>query len=397
MRRPPSLLVAAAFAAFAAACAPGDREEARSGTETPAASEVPASPETAEGLTPGGEALAPQPEPASTAPSRYATLFRPIPRETPELADNPSSPERVELGKMLFFEPRLSSSWLISCNTCHNLGLAGVDLLETSVGHGWQRGPRNAPTVLNAVFNAAQFWDGRAADLEEQAKGPVQAGVEMNNQPERVVETLKSIPEYVDRFGAAFPGEADPVTFDNMARAIEAFEATLITPDAPFDAFLRGDSSALEPLELRGLELFVDEGCASCHNGVNLGGQAYYPFGVVERPGADILPPGDRGRYEVTATATDEYVFRAPALRNVALTAPYFHSGGVWRLEEAVGVMSASQLGSELTPEEVEAITAFLHTLTGRQPRVDYPILPPSSATTPPPDLTVAPAAPDDD
>lgn len=319
----------------------------------------------------------------------YAGLFSTVPDSAPELADNPATPEKIELGKMLFFEPRLSSSWLISCNTCHNVGLGGVDLLETSVGHGWQKGPRNAPTVFNAVFNVAQFWDGRAEDLEEQAKGPVQAGVEMANQPDRVVATLKSIPEYVERFEAAFPGQGDPVTFDNMARAIEVFEATLITPDAPFDRYLEGDTAALTALERRGVDQFVAKGCASCHRGVNLGGQSYHPFGVVQRPGAEILPPADRGRYEVTRTATDEYVFRAPALRNVELTPPYFHSGKVWGLQEAVAVMSTAQLGTELTGDEVEAITAFLRTLTGRQPDVEYPILPPSGDATPPPDLSV--------
>lgn len=321
--------------------------------------------------------------------AQFAALFGVVPAEPPALESNAATPEKVELGKMLFFEPRLSSSWLISCNTCHNLGLGGVDLLETSVGHGWQKGPRNAPTVLNAVYNVAQFWDGRAEDLMEQAKGPVQAGVEMNNQPDRVVATLKSIPQYVERFEAAFPGEADPVTFDNMARAIEVFEATLVTPDSRFDRFLGGDGGALTSVERDGLDLFVAKGCAACHRGVNLGGQSYHPFGVVQRPGADILPPADRGRFEVTRTASDEYVFRAPALRNVELTAPYFHSGKVWDLKEAVEVMNTAQLGTELTEAEVEAITAFLRTLTGRQPVVDYPILPPGGGDTPPPDLTV--------
>ncbi len=328
-------------------------------------------------------------EAAPESVARYASLFEPIPEEPPEMEDNPATPEKVELGKLLYFEPRLSSSWLISCNTCHNLGLAGVDLLETSVGHGWQKGPRNAPTVLNAVFNVAQFWDGRAEDLEEQAKGPVQAGVEMASDPGRVVSTLRSIPEYVERFEAAFPGEADPVTFDNMARAIEVFEARLLTPDAPFDRFLKGDTMALSAHERRGLELFVDRGCSACHSGVNVGGQAYYPFGLIERPGAEIMPPGDRGRYDITRTPSDEYVFRSPALRNVALTAPYFHSGKVWPLHEAVSVMGTAQLGTALEADEVDAITAFLGTLTGRQPQVEYPILPPSGEATPGPDLTV--------
>ncbi|MFW5833860.1 MAG: cytochrome-c peroxidase, partial [Pseudomonadota bacterium] len=161
--------------------------------------------------------------------------FEPIPRMVPAVRDNAITGAKVDLGKLLFFEPRLSASGVISCNTCHNVGLGGMDGLEVAVGHGWQTGLRNSPTVYNAVFNAAQFWDGRAADLKEQAKGPIQAGVEMASTPERVIAVLKSIPEYVEHFERAFPGEEDPVTFDNVARAIEAFEATLITPDSRFD------------------------------------------------------------------------------------------------------------------------------------------------------------------
>lgn len=286
---------------------------------------------------------------------------------------------------MLFFDPRLSSSHLITCNTCHSIGTGGADNVPASIGHGWQRGPRNSPTVLNAVFNAAQFWDGRAADLAEQAKGPVQASVEMNSTPELVVRTLESIPGYVDRFGTAFPGQAKPVSFDNMALALEAFEATLVTPDSRFDRWVLGDDGAMDDTERRGLELFVSSGCASCHNGRNFGGQTYFPFGVIERPGADILPSGDKGRFEVTATASDEYVFRAAPLRNVELTAPYFHSGQVWDLEQAVAIMGTAQLGRELDADEASTIAAFLRTLTGRQPTVEYPILPPSTASTPKP------------
>jgi cytochrome c peroxidase len=323
-----------------------------------------------------------------------SALFSPIPDQPPELEENPITPAKVELGKMLYFEPRLSASWLISCNTCHNLGLGGVDLMETSIGHGWQKGPRNAPTVLNAVFNIAQFWDGRAEDLAAQAQGPVQAGVEMNNTPDRAVETLLSIPEYVEAFGAAFPGENDPVTFDNMAHAIEAFEATLITPDAPFDRFLRGDAVALTPEQREGLSTFIEKGCTSCHSGMNMGGTGYFPFGLVQRPNAEILPPGDQGRYAVTRTASDEYVFKAPTLRNVRLTPPYFHSGKVWGLNQAVGVMGTAQLGMELTPAEVEAIVAFLESLTGRQPDVEYPILPAQRPETPLPDVSVGEGTP---
>lgn len=311
--------------------------------------------------------------------------FKPIPQQLTEVDGNKITDVKVELGKKLFFDPRLSSSGLISCNTCHNLGMGGDDNLETSIGHGWQKGPRNSPTVFNAVFNIAQFWDGRAEDLKAQAKGPVQAGVEMASTPPLVEETLRSIPEYVEAFAKAFPGEENPATFDNMARAIEVFEATLLTPNAPFDKFLAGDTSALTAVEQRGLKLFMDKGCIACHNGVNVGGQGYFPFGLVKKPGAEILPPEDKGRYAVTATATDEYVFRAPPLRNVALTAPYFHSGKVWSLEEAVSVMGTAQLGADLNEDEVHSIVAFLHTLTGEQPSVVYPLLPPSTDQTPRP------------
>ncbi|WP_316858971.1 cytochrome-c peroxidase [uncultured Cohaesibacter sp.] len=316
--------------------------------------------------------------------------FAPIPSVVPAVKNNAVTSDKINLGKMLFFDPRLSSSALISCNTCHNLGMGGDDNLETSIGHGWQKGPRNAPTVLNAVFNVAQFWDGRAEDLKAQAKGPVQAGVEMASTPARVEETLNSMPAYVEAFGKAFPGEDKPVTFDNMAKAIEAFEATLITPYSRFDQFLEGNTSVLNEEEQAGLQLFMDTGCASCHSGVNLGGEDYYPFGVVEKPGADILPASDKGRFAVTQTADEEYVFRAGPLRNIELTAPYFHSGKVWDLEQAVAIMSSSQLGEELTDDQIKKITAFLKTLTGEQPKVEYPILPVETAETPKPEAMIA-------
>ncbi|WP_294925833.1 cytochrome-c peroxidase [uncultured Paracoccus sp.] len=295
----------------------------------------------------------------------------------------PLTSEKIELGRWLFFDPRMSSSGLISCQTCHNVGLGGVDGLAVSIGHGWQSGPRNSPTMLNAIFNAAQFWDGRAADLAEQAKGPVQASVEMSNTPDAVVETLNSMPEYVEAFQTAFPGDNDPVNFDNFAEAIEQFEATLITPNSKFDLFLNGDDDAMSEQEKRGLQAFMETGCTACHYGVNFGGQDYHPFGVIARPGAEVLPAGDRGRFEVTQTVDDEYVFRASPLRNIALTAPYFHSGVVWDLKEAVQIMSSSQLGTELSDEQVDDIVAFLHTLTGDQPEVVHPILPMRRDETP--------------
>lgn len=316
--------------------------------------------------------------------SRALEVFKPLPSTTPAVAHNPITPDKIALGKALFFDPRVSASGVFSCNSCHNLATGGDDNLETSIGHGWQKGPRNAPTALNAVFNIAQFWDGRAENLKAQAKGPVQAGVEMANTPETVVATLKSMPAYVDWFKAAFPDEADPVTFDNFAKAIEAFEATLITP-APFDAWLNGDDEALTAEEKQGLALFMDKGCSSCHTGINVGGQGYFPFGVVEKPGADVLPQNDKGRFAVTNTADDSYVFRAAPLRNVALTAPYFHSGKVWDLKQAVAIMGTAQLGQELSDGEVALVVAFLNSLTGRMPEVTVPVLPPETDATPRP------------
>jgi cytochrome c peroxidase len=263
--------------------------------------------------------------------------------------------------------------------------MGGDDNLPTSVGHGWQKGPRNSPTVLNAVFNVAQFWDGRAEDLKAQATGPMQASVEMASEPAAVVATLKSLPEYVQRFKEAFAEVTDPVTFANAAKAIESFEATLVTPDSRFDQLLKGDTNALTSKELRGLKHFMGKGCTACHNGVNLGGQGYFPFGVVAAPDATVRPPGDRGRFAVTKTEADSYVFRAAPLRNIALTAPYFHSGQVWDLKEAVAIMSSSQLGATLSETEIDEITEFLRTLTGKQPVVQVPILPVETTTTPRP------------
>lgn len=315
---------------------------------------------------------------------RANQFFKPIPSAEQVIQERQLDEDQIELGRWLFFEPRLSSSHIITCNTCHSLGTGGADNIPAAIGHGWQKGPRNSPTVLNAVFNKAQFWDGRAEDLKEQAKGPIQASVEMNATPEFVEEVLRSIPAYRDFFAKAFPKDENPVTLDNLAQAIEAFESTLVTPNSRFDQFLKGQDSLAET-EREGLALFMNKGCAACHNGVNLGGQAYFPFGVVKKPEANILPVGDKGRFAVTNTSADEYVFRASPLRNIALTAPYFHSGEVWDLEEAVAIMGSSQLGHELNDEEGKAITAFLHTLTGEQPRVEYPILPPSTQETPRP------------
>lgn len=312
--------------------------------------------------------------------------FKPIPAKAPDFKNNPTSKDKIELGKLLFFEPRLSSSQLISCHTCHNIGLGGSDTQETSTGHKWQSGPRNSPTVYNSVFNIAQFWDGRAPDLKEQAKGPVQASVEMNNTPEMAVATLKSMPEYVEMFKKVFPKDADPVTFDNMAMAIEAFEATLITPDSKFDKFLNGNDKSLNDQEKAGLKTFMDKGCVTCHGGVNMGGDAYHPFGVVAKPNAEIMA-GDIGRFKVTQAKGDEFSFKAPTLRNITLTAPYFHSGKVWSLKESVEIMSDAQLGATLNEKEVSDIVAFLNAATGKMPKIEHPIFPASTDKTPKPKL----------
>jgi cytochrome c peroxidase len=311
--------------------------------------------------------------------------FQPIPLAAPAIPGNPATPEKVALGAMLYFDPRLSGSHAISCNSCHIVGLGGVDGQETSIGHRWQRGGRNAPTVLNAIFNTAQFWDGRAKDLEAQAGGPIANPIEMSSPSGHAVEQLAGIPGYLTPFKAAFPGDPNPINLGNVEKAIAVFEATLITPNAPFDAFLRGDAAALTGPQKEGLRLFIDNGCSSCHGGINVGGGMYAPFGVVELPGADLLPPNDKGRFEVTRTVSDEYVFKVPTLRNIALTAPYFHSGKAWDLRQAVAVMGAIQLGVRLTDDEATKITDFLQSLTGEQPRIAYPVLPPSIAETPRP------------
>jgi cytochrome c peroxidase len=343
---------------------------------------------------PGGTSGTATGQPSATTPAAAPAdplmvtareLFKVIPDTAPDLPGNAATPEKVALGKMLFFDPRLAASHAISCSSCHNLGLGGTDNEETSIGHRWQRGGRNAPTVLNAVFNTAQFWDGRAADLEAQAGGPMVNPVEMASPEVHVPEQLRGIPGYRDAFARAFPGEADPVTLANAQKAIAVFEAGLLTPDAPFDRYLKGDAAALSAEQKAGLSVFIDKGCIRCHNGINIGGAMYAKFGVFASPGATLLPPGDKGRYTVTRTDGDQYSFKVPTLRNITLTAPYFHTGTVWDLREAVAVMSNAQLGSTLSEPEIDTLTAFMGSLTGKQPEVTMPILPPSVATTPRP------------
>jgi cytochrome c peroxidase len=295
-------------------------------------------------------------------------LFQPIPSEPEHPEDNPGTPERIDLGHKLFFEPKLSRSGIISCNTCHVVGAGGVDARQVAMGEGARTGPRNSPTVFNAAFLGSQFWDGRAATLEEQAKGPIQAHVEMDLTPEEAIDRLGDT-GYGPLFQAAFPEDAEPLTFDNLARAIAAFERTLITPGSAFDRYLEGDTDALTDLQKQGLALFEDSGCIGCHNGVMLGGQGYAGFSHVE--GAE-----DVGRATVTGRDEDRYVFRIAPLRNVAVTGPYFHDGSAATLHDAIAVMGSVQLGRSFEAQEVDALAAFLESLTGELPMIAYPRLP---------------------
>lgn len=309
-------------------------------------------------------------------------VFKPIPLNPPKLEGNEATPEKLVLGRMLYFEPRLSASHALSCASCHSIGLGGADNESTSIGHRWQHGGRNAPTVFNAAYNVAQFWDGRAKDLYEQAGGPMINPVEMASPKDHIAEQLKSLPGYAAYFAKAFPGSSDPITPENVQKAISVFEATLITPNAPFDKYLRGDNNALSGDEKAGLRLFMDKGCSTCHSGVNIGGGMYAKFGTQSSPGPKLLPPGDLGRFTVTKNEADRYAFKVPTLRNITLTAPYFHTGQVWDLSEATNIMAKVQLGIELKPDETAKIVKFLGSMTGDHPQVVVPALPASDART---------------
>jgi cytochrome c peroxidase len=291
-----------------------------------------------------------------------------------------SDPQLVKLGAMLFFDPRLSKSGFISCNSCHNLSRGGSDNLKTSIGDKWQEGPINSPTVLNSSLNVAQFWDGRAADLKEQAGGPIANPGEMAFTHELAVEMLQSVPGYTLEFRKAFG--TDKINIDMVTDAIAAFEETLVTPNAKFDKWLAGDDDAMTPTELRGWELFKTSGCVACHNGAALGGNSFQKMGLVEPYHTSAAA---EGRSAVTGKDADRFNFKVPTLRNVELTYPYFHDGGADTLVEAVDIMGRLQLGKQFTPEENAAIVAFLKTLTGDQPRIVLPILPASSDATPRP------------
>ncbi|MDR2092158.1 MAG: cytochrome-c peroxidase [Azoarcus sp.] len=291
-----------------------------------------------------------------------------------------TNPAKVKLGKKLFFDPRLSKSGFISCNSCHNLSMGGSDNLKTSIGHNWQQGPINSPTVLNSSLAIAQFWDGRAADLKTQAGGPIANPIEMASSHELAVSVLRTIPGYVAEFKTVFGSEG--IDIDRITEAIAAFEETLVTPDSRFDHWLKGDDKALDERELAGYMLFRNSGCVACHNGPAVGGTSFQKMGVVE---PYITSSAAAGRADVTGNDDDRFNFKVPTLRNVELTYPYFHDGEAATLEQAVEVMGRLQLGRKFTAREVSDIVAFLKTLTGRQPAFVLPRLPPSSNDTPRP------------
>jgi cytochrome c peroxidase len=310
-----------------------------------------------------------------------------LPTTAPAPADNPTTPAKIQLGKMLFFDPRLSSTGTVSCFTCHNIMEGGDDHRPVSIGVEAQRGGRNAPTVFNAAFLSAQFWDGRAATLEDQDKGPPANPIEMGMKDLReVIGRIKHIPGYRPYFAQAF-GAGDVVTMDNASKAIAAYERTLITPGSAYDRFVQGDHHALTAQQIRGMNTFAAVGCTSCHQGPNFSGPAL-PIGQGFFMKFPVYPQSpyvtkydltkDVGRYDVTHNPADRNVWRVAGLRNLVYTAPYFHNGSVKSLPEAVRVMASAQLNKRLTEQQVGDITAFLQSLTGPFPEQTMPRLPPT-------------------
>lgn len=294
--------------------------------------------------------------------SSVSDLFDPVP-ERVEVVH-----EKMALGRRLYFDPQLSGDATISCATCHSMDHGGAEPRATSVGIGQQVGPINSPTVLNAAFNFKQFWDGRAADLREQAAGPVTNPIEMGGDWPQIFERLNADEAYGREFQAVY-GD-DGIRQENVIDAIVEYESSLVTP-SPFDAFLRGDDEAMSAQALRGLQRFVETGCTTCHRGRNLGGDSFQKMGLVqsyfELRGGEITE-ADLGRYNVTRDEADRHHFKVPTLRNVALTSPYFHDGSHEDLPSAVRTMARVQLAKELSDEEVEDIVAFLEALTGELP-----------------------------
>ncbi len=306
----------------------------------------------------GNPRIPPSPA-AASEPSKGLEPISPLPRTI----DLPAA--KLSLGERLFRDTRLSRDDTIACSTCHDLNQGGTDRRQFSKGVGGTVGSINAPTVFNSGFNFVQFWDGRAATLEEQAAGPINNPIEMASNWEQVLTKLRADAGYRADFARIYP---DGLTAINVADAIATFERSLVTPDSPFDRYLRGDTNALTADEREGYRRFKDYGCSSCHQGVNIGGNLFQQFGVMGDyfAGKRALTDADQGRYNVTRREEDRHVFKVPGLRNVALTAPYFHDGSAQTLEDAVAIMGRFQLGRELSDEDRRLIVAFLHTLTGR-------------------------------
>ncbi len=315
----------------------------------------------------------------SLASDAHKAGLKPIPdtkKALLKLTSNPANPTtcaKVELGKILYMDPRLSKSGLISCNSCHNVGLGGSDGMSSAVGHKWTSNPHglSSPTVYNAVFYSQQFWDGRSPHLEDQAQGPIQAGPEMAAPKEHVTDVINSIPQYVAMFKQAY-GKTVNITFEKIADTIAVFERTLVTPSR-YDDFLNGDKTALTKAEQKGLKTFIDKGCTTCHNGIALGG-TMQAFGVTA-PYKHM----DVGDFKGDKNG----LVRVPTLRNITQTAPYFHNGQIATLSEAIQEMGRIQLGITLSDAETASIETFLKALDGRKPEIIYPMFPASNPTTP--------------
>ena len=306
-------------------------------------------------------------------------MFQPI-LEVAENSDNPVTDAKVDLGRMLYYDTRLSKNRSVSCNTCHDLASFGDDGLAVSKGINDQEGGRSAPTVYNAAIHIAQFWDGRAKDVEAQAIGPVTNPIEMGMPDEQyVLKVVNSIPGYVDAFKKAFPDQEEPVTYVNIGNAIGAFERKLMTPSR-FDDFLKGKEDALTDDEKHGLNLFMSTGCTTCHNGMGVGGHLYQKLGLVKE-----WPTEDKGRFEATGNEADKYFFKVPSLRNITETGPYLHDGSIESLEEMTAKMAEYQLGRELSDEDVKSIVTFLGALKGRidEEFIAKPELPADGPDTP--------------
>ena len=317
----------------------------------------------------------------------FAYDWQALPDKAPEPADNPTTAEKVELGRMLYFDPRFSATGTVSCNTCHNLMLGGDDNRNFSMGVHGQMGGRSAPTVWNAAFASTQFWDGRAATLEEQAKGPVVNPVEMGmSETETAMDRVRAIPGYKPYFERAF-GPGDVITVDNAARAVAAYERTLITPGSAYDRYAQGEEAAMTDQQVRGLEAFAAAGCTSCHQGPAFNGPALpvgtgffmrFPTFADSPYVARYQLLADAGRFDTTTADADRQMWRVPTLRNLPYTAPYMHNGAVKTLPESVRVMASTQLNRSLEDAEVADIVAFFDALTGPFPEQTMPRLPPT-------------------